>query len=106
MSIIDSREEQAAAKERLTAVSDEQLRVDLEWGVASVEHAEDVTRIHRELQEARRRVAEAETWSALVLGEMVTRRKARAGSLVSATSSVLRTLPLDLAPLIGGSPVR
>jgi hypothetical protein len=78
VSILDSREEIAAAEAKLAAASDEQLAVDLRyWTVAAYDAAADYIELQARQAEVRRLHAEAEHWIGLVAQEVRKRRDAK-----------------------------
>jgi hypothetical protein len=78
MGVYDSKADRDEAIARLSAATDESLRMDLEyWTVASYDHAAE----YRELLERQAQVrtfhAEEEAWIGLIATEMRTRARAR-----------------------------
>jgi hypothetical protein len=78
VSILDSREEVAAAEAKLAAASDDQLTADLQyWTVAAYDAAADYVEVHARQAAVRQLHAEAEHWVGLVAQEIRRRRDER-----------------------------
>jgi hypothetical protein len=78
MSILDSRDEVAAAESKLATVTDEQLRIDLAyWTVAACDASAEYTVLHNRVAAVRTEHAEAESWASLIGAELRRRRDAR-----------------------------
>lgn len=78
MSILDSREEVAAAEAQLADASDEQLVTDLQyWTVAAADASADYIELHKRQLAVGTLHSEARNWVELVVAEIRRRRDAR-----------------------------
>jgi hypothetical protein len=78
VSVLDNREEVAAAEAQLAAASDERLAGDLlYWTVASLDHAEDYRAVNERLAEVRGLYTVAEQWIGMIAREIRRRRDAK-----------------------------